>query len=74
MPPPTPPQHAHLLPPSWRTQVSTWLAEDAPSFDYAGYVVGEAQRSAFLLGKGKESAVLAGVPFFEEVFRELGCT
>ncbi|CAL1701157.1 unnamed protein product [Somion occarium] len=39
----------HLLPPSWRTQVSAWLAEDTPSFDYGGFVVGEAPREAFLL-------------------------
>ncbi|KAG5351301.1 Nicotinate-nucleotide pyrophosphorylase [carboxylating] [Termitomyces sp. T112] len=63
----------HLLPPSWKTQVTTWLAEDIPSFDYGGYVVGEAYREAFLLGKGKSAAVLAGSPFFTEVFNQLGC-
>ena len=64
---------AHLLPPSWKTQVQAWLQEDTPSFDYGGFVVGEAQREAFLLGKGKQSAVLAGTPFFDEVFEQLGC-
>ncbi|KAL0565203.1 nicotinate-nucleotide diphosphorylase (carboxylating) [Marasmius crinis-equi] len=64
---------AHLLPPSWKTQVTTWLAEDTPSFDYGGYVVGEVEREAHLLGKGKTAAVLAGVPFFTEVFEQLGC-
>jgi len=64
---------AHLLPPSWTSHVSAWLAEDTPSFDYAGYVVGEAEREAFLLGKGKQAAVLAGVPFFTEIFHQLGC-
>ncbi|KAF4575097.1 hypothetical protein EYR36_006453 [Pleurotus pulmonarius] len=63
----------HLLPPSWKTQVNAWLAEDAPSFDYGGYVVGEAHREAFLFGKGKTPAVLAGSPFFTEVFAQLGC-
>lgn len=63
----------HLLPPSWTTQINAWLAEDTPSFDYAGYVVGEAEREAFLFGKGKETAVLAGVPFFTEIFHQLGC-
>ncbi|KAF8076592.1 Quinolinate phosphoribosyl transferase [Lyophyllum atratum] len=63
----------HLLPPSWKPQVTAWLAEDTPSFDYGGYVVGEAQREAFLLGKGKDAAVLAGSPFFTEVFAQLGC-
>ncbi|KAJ8086828.1 nicotinate-nucleotide diphosphorylase (carboxylating) [Marasmius tenuissimus] len=64
---------AHLLPPSWKTQVTAWLAEDTPSFDYGGYVVGEVEREAHLLGKGKTAAVLAGVPFFNEVFEQLGC-
>jgi hypothetical protein len=64
---------AHLLPPSWTSQVDAWLAEDTPSFDYAGYVVGEVEREAFLFGKGKQTAVLAGVPFFTEVFRQLEC-
>ncbi|EPQ59018.1 nicotinate-nucleotide diphosphorylase [Gloeophyllum trabeum ATCC 11539] len=65
--------YAHLLPPSWKPQVTGWLAEDTPSFDYGGYVVGEAEREAHLLGKGGEAAVLAGVPFFTEVFTQLGC-
>uniref|UniRef100_A0A0W0EZB9 Nicotinate-nucleotide pyrophosphorylase [carboxylating] n=1 Tax=Moniliophthora roreri TaxID=221103 RepID=A0A0W0EZB9_MONRR len=68
-----PNEYAHLLPPSWKTQVTAWLAEDTPSFDYGGYVVGEVQREAHLLGKGKSPAVLAGVPFFTEVFEQLGC-
>ncbi|CCM05563.1 uncharacterized protein FIBRA_07790 [Fibroporia radiculosa] len=65
--------YEHLLPPSWKAQITTWLAEDTPSFDYGGYVVGEAQREAFLLGKGSQTAVLAGAPFFTEVFAQLGC-
>ncbi|KAF8138485.1 Quinolinate phosphoribosyl transferase [Boletus edulis] len=64
---------AHLLPPSWTTHVNAWLAEDTPSFDYAGYVVGEVEREAFLFGKGQHTGVLAGVPFFTEVFRQLQC-
>jgi nicotinate-nucleotide pyrophosphorylase (carboxylating) len=65
--------YEHLLPPSWKTQVTGWLAEDTPSFDYGGYVVGEVHREAFLFGKGKQTAVLAGRPFFTEVFAQLGC-
>ncbi|KAG2369642.1 Quinolinate phosphoribosyl transferase [Suillus spraguei] len=65
--------YEHLLPPSWKVQVASWFAEDTPSFDYGGYVVGEVQREAFLLGKGKQTAVLAGRPFFTEVFTQLGC-
>ena len=64
---------AHLLPPSWKSQVSAWLAEDTPSFDYGGFVVGEAPREAFLLGKGTQPAVLAGSPFVTEIFAQLGC-
>lgn len=62
---------AHLLPPHWKTQVSNWLAEDIPSFDYGGFVVGDKEEVAFLLGKSE--AVLAGVPFFTEVFRQVDC-
>ncbi|PVG00769.1 nicotinate-nucleotide diphosphorylase [Serendipita vermifera] len=66
--------YAHLLPPSWKSQVSAWLEEDTPSFDYGGFVVGEAEKTAFLLGKGKSEAVLAGVPFVDEIFRQLDCS
>ncbi len=50
-----------------------WLEEDTPSFDYGGFVVGETQREAFLLGKGSKRAVLAGTPFVNEIFRQLDC-
>ncbi|KAJ7590881.1 Quinolinate phosphoribosyl transferase [Mycena floridula] len=65
--------YGHLLPPSWKTQVAGWLAEDTPSFDYGGYVVGEAEREAYLFGKGQIPAVLAGSPFFTEIFAQLDC-
>jgi nicotinate-nucleotide pyrophosphorylase (carboxylating) len=63
---------AHLLPPRYRTDVTNWLAEDCPSFDYGGFVVGDAPREARLLCKAP--GILAGVPFFDEVFRQLDCT
>jgi nicotinate-nucleotide pyrophosphorylase (carboxylating) len=63
----------HLLPPSWKQQVAGWLAEDTPSFDYGGYVVGEVFREAFLFGKGSQPAVLAGSPFVDEIFTQLDC-
>ena len=63
----------HLLPPSWKQQVGSWLAEDAPSFDYGGYVVGDVLREAFLFGKGSQTAVLAGSPFVDEIFVHLDC-
>ncbi|WWC99482.1 nicotinate-nucleotide diphosphorylase (carboxylating) [Kwoniella sp. B9012] len=63
---------AHLLPPSWKTEVSRWYAEDTPSFDWAGFVVGEEEQKAILWGKS--GGVLAGVPFFDEVFKQAECT
>ncbi|PHH66592.1 hypothetical protein CDD81_6429 [Ophiocordyceps australis] len=63
---------AHLLPPSWKTQVTTWLAEDTPSFDYGGYVVGDVERTATLWAKSP--GMLAGRPFVTEAFVQCGCT
>ncbi|KAK5130085.1 hypothetical protein LTR08_002473 [Meristemomyces frigidus] len=63
---------AHLLPASWKRSVGAWLEEDTPSFDYGGFVVGDSPAEARLLAKS--SGVLAGVPFFDEVFSQLGCT
>jgi nicotinate-nucleotide pyrophosphorylase (carboxylating) len=60
-----------LLPSSWKTQITAWLAEDTPSFDYGGFVVGEMSRQATLYCKSP--GVLAGVPFFNEVFAQCGC-
>lgn len=62
----------NLLPPSWKTQVTTWLAEDTPSFDYGGFVVGSAERTATLWAKS--NGILAGIPFFDEVMSQVGCT
>jgi len=63
---------AFLLPVSWKSQVTSWLAEDTPSFDVGGFVVGSDFRTATLWGKS--SGILAGVPFFNEVFTQCGCT
>ncbi|KAJ1910529.1 nicotinate-nucleotide diphosphorylase (carboxylating) [Tieghemiomyces parasiticus] len=65
------PELANLLPPCWATMVTEWLKEDTPSFDYGGFVVGEKQETAVLLGKSK--GVVAGKPFFDEVFKQVGC-
>jgi nicotinate-nucleotide pyrophosphorylase (carboxylating) len=62
---------AHLLPPSWKRDVTAWLDEDTPSFDYGGFVVGESPAEARLLAKSH--GIVAGVPFFDEVFRQLDC-
>ncbi|GAA6019955.1 hypothetical protein JCM10207_003349 [Rhodosporidiobolus poonsookiae] len=63
--------YAHLLPPSWKACITAWLAEDTPSFDYGGFVVGETDEEATLWGKSE--GVLAGVPFVDEIFAQLGC-
>jgi len=49
-----------------------YLKDDCPAFDIGGYVVGESQETAVLLAKTK--TVLVGLPFFDAVFEELGCT
>lgn len=43
-----------------------------PSFDYGGYVVGEKEDVAFLWGKTK--GIVAGRPFVDEIFKQVGCT
>ncbi|XP_061448143.1 nicotinate-nucleotide pyrophosphorylase [carboxylating] isoform X2 [Rhineura floridana] len=64
---------SHLLPDVRLRQLAhDWLREDTPSFDYAGYAVGDHQECAVLLCKSP--GVLAGFPFFEAVFAEVGCT
>ncbi|GAB7363283.1 hypothetical protein MBLNU230_g3564t1 [Neophaeotheca triangularis] len=62
---------ADLLPPNWKTAIPLWLAEDTPSFDYGGFVVGSTPTTAHLLAK--TPGILAGVPFFDEIFTYLGC-
>ncbi|KAM0791148.1 hypothetical protein ACM66B_005633 [Microbotryomycetes sp. NB124-2] len=73
-PPSLPSSHgtlAHLLPPSWKHVITAWLDEDTPSFDYGGFVVGDQVEQAFLWGKSE--GILAGVPFVDEIFKQLGC-
>jgi len=43
----------HLLPQTYKRYISEWLEEDAPSFDYGGFVVGEEKSEAKLLGKSE---------------------
>ncbi|KAJ5335406.1 Aldolase-type TIM barrel [Penicillium brevicompactum] len=71
----------HLLPGNYKRHITAWLEEDCPSLDYGGFVVGESEGEARLLGKSKVNqtytpthGILAGVPFFDEVFTQLGCT
>jgi nicotinate-nucleotide pyrophosphorylase (carboxylating) len=42
-----------LLPSSYKRHITAWLEEDCPSFDYGGFVVGESEGEARLLGKSK---------------------
>ena len=45
--------YSHLLPPSWKAVIPTWLAEDTPSLDFGGFVVGEGAEEATLWGKSE---------------------
>ncbi|CAD6502639.1 BgTH12-05229 [Blumeria graminis f. sp. triticale] len=60
-----------ILPIGWKSQIAAWYAEDCPSFDYAGLVVGDDIASATLYGK--TSGYVAGVPFFNEIFALVEC-
>ncbi|XP_058035452.1 nicotinate-nucleotide pyrophosphorylase [carboxylating] [Ahaetulla prasina] len=67
------PNLSHLLPAARLRQLARdWLQEDAPSFDYGGYAVGNHQVCAVLFCKSP--GVLAGFPFFEAIFAEVGCS
>ena len=61
---------AHCLPPSFRDEVRGWIREDCPNIDIGGFVVGDKAETAHLLCK--QSGHLAGVPFAQAVFEELG--
>lgn len=63
--------HHILTPSSLRHMVREWLKEDTPSFDFAGFVVGEKEETAVILMK--QAGVFAGRPFVDAIFRELDC-
>ncbi|CAG8728276.1 6231_t:CDS:2, partial [Gigaspora rosea] len=65
-------EYANLIPASFKADITAWIKEDIPSNDYGGYVVGETPEIAILYGKSP--GVLAGVPFFNEVFNQLDCS
>ena len=50
------PNHGEL-----ESLVKGWMKADAPNFDVGGFVVGDAPRTAHLLGKSP--GVMAGRPF-----------
>ena len=70
-PAPTKVTFAAALPPFYRDTVAAWLRDDCPSLDVGGLVVGDAETTATLWCKS--SGVLAGRPFFDATFEELGC-
>ncbi|CAL9728508.1 nicotinate-nucleotide pyrophosphorylase [carboxylating] [Monosporozyma unispora] len=66
------PEFKDLLPANgqWKQDITNWISEDVPSFDYGGYVVGSQPKVAALFCK--QNCVLAGFPFVEEVFKQCG--
>ncbi|CAI4061198.1 hypothetical protein SKDZ_06G1150 [Saccharomyces kudriavzevii ZP591] len=64
------PVYEHLLPVNgaWRQDVTNWLSEDVPSFDFGGFVVGSDLKEANLYCK--QDGILCGVPFAQEVFNQ----
>lgn len=64
------PTFSHLLPLNgqWKQDVTSWLSEDVPSFDYGGYVVGDTPETATLYCKS--NGIVSGIPFAQEVFNQ----
>lgn len=62
--------YAYLLPANgkWKQQITDFLSEDVPSFDYGAYVVGGKAETASLYMKAP--GVICGVPFAAEVFKQ----
>jgi nicotinate-nucleotide pyrophosphorylase len=68
---PAPLQLEGLLP-DLSSYVQLWLSQDIPSFDVQGCVAGSKRVCAHLLQKS--ACILAGRPFFDAVFAQLGCS
>lgn len=62
--------YANLLPVNgkWKQQITDYLTEDVPSFDYGAFVVGDKHETASLYMK--QSGMICGVPFANEVFKQ----
>lgn len=60
--------YSHLLPANgkWKTQITEYLNEDVPSFDFGGFVVGDKPETASLYMK--QEGLILGIPFAQEVF------
>lgn len=52
----------HLLPGNYKRLIADWLEEDCPSFDYGGFVVGESEGEARLLGKSEVTTTTLHLP------------
>lgn len=64
---------SQTIPPhTLRRLAQEWLSEDTPNFDLAGLCVGSRPVKARLFCKSP-GTVLAGCPFFDAVFKEVGC-
>lgn len=62
--------YANLLPVNgqWKQQITDFLSEDVPSFDYGAFVVGNKEETGSLYLK--QSGLICGVPFAAEVFKQ----
>ncbi|CUM63928.1 uncharacterized protein PRCAT00001516001 [Priceomyces carsonii] len=62
--------YANLLPLSgkWKQNITDYLTEDVPSFDFGAYVVGNKDETASLYMK--QEGLICGVPFASEVFKQ----
>lgn len=62
--------YANLLPVNgkWKQQITDYLTEDVPSFDFGAFVVGDKLETASLYMK--QSGLISGVPFAAEVFKQ----
>jgi nicotinate-nucleotide pyrophosphorylase (carboxylating) len=62
--------YANLLPTSgkWKQQITEWLTEDVPSFDFGAFVVGSKSETGSLYMK--QYGVISGIPFASEVFAQ----
>ena len=55
---------ANLLPWNWKSQIQSWLAEDAPSFDVGGFVVGDTPKTASLFLKASVAFIKIFILYF----------
>lgn len=62
--------YANLLPVNgkWKQQITDFLSEDVPSFDFGAFVVGDKPETASLYMK--QEGLICGVPFAAEVFKQ----